>query len=106
MEAGLRPFSPGESPGGAPLGGSVHHALDYDSFVCFYACEEALRGGTCLARDIRYTFAILDEECRERIRLAGFDTHLQDTVRRTEAFFFTIEDNPRCYVWGDEILSC
>lgn len=61
--------------------------LDYDSFVCFYLCEEALRAARCTERDVKYCFNVMDEGARGKIGMAGFDQYLEDAVRKQAGVF-------------------
>lgn len=89
LEAGLRPFAPGESPGGITSARDKHRGLDYDSFVCFYLCEEALHTGNCKERDIRYCFNILDDGCMGRVGMDALDQYMEDTVRIAGQHYFS-----------------
>ena len=81
LEAGLRPFAPGESPGGITSASDQHLGLDYDSFICFYLCEEAVRAGECKERDVRYCFNLLDDGCMGRVEMDALDQYMEDAVR-------------------------
>lgn len=101
LDAGLRPFSPRDSPGGVTAGGCGYgQGLDYDSFVCFYLCEEALRAGTCSARDVKYCFRVVDEGAQGRLGMAGFDRYLEDAVRAMELGLYIFFHRRPCDVCG------
>lgn len=81
IDVGLRPFPTGESPGCILSQGGGHgQAIDFDAFVCFFLCEEALRTETCSERDIRYCFALVDETGKGRIGTQDIVPFYKDAV--------------------------
>lgn len=54
--------------------------LDYESWACFYQCEEALRTGRCTEQDIKYCFQLADEAGTGRIGLHVVTPFYEDMV--------------------------
>lgn len=64
LDAGQRPFPIKKVAGNVKYthaGGKYGRALDYEAFVSFALCEEALTMGTFSGPEIRYCFAVMDE---------------------------------------------
>ena len=62
-------------------GDECGRALEYEAFVSFFLCEEALRSGTCSPKDIRYCFSVTDATGEGWIGRAEVTPFLEDMVR-------------------------
>eukprot|EP00904_Undaria_pinnatifida_P003942 jgi/Undpi1/13549/HiC_scaffold_8.g03208.m1 len=85
INAGLRPFPRHQHTGSSAIKnmpgmpGGYGQPLDYEAWVCFFLCEEAVRGARKWSeRDVSYCFDLVDQTGGGRIGMADFTQHFQD----------------------------
>eukprot|EP00904_Undaria_pinnatifida_P003950 jgi/Undpi1/13556/HiC_scaffold_8.g03215.m1 len=100
INAGLRPFPRHQHTGSSAIKnmpgmpGGYGQPLDYEAWVCFFLCEEAVRGARKWSkRDVSYCFDLVDQTGGGRIGMADFTQQFQDVFWDSISFGESHDDD-------------